>query len=99
MLYILSGGYTLAFLGSHYGISLLAGALCALIAFIIGFTVNRPIGMKLDKLAKEISAAEAPTPEQINQAQMLFQKMGGALKIIAFLLSATIILMVIAKYV
>jgi uncharacterized membrane protein len=94
-----SGGFSnAAWFSSGMGMSLSIGAAAAIIAIIIGMTVNRPAAAGMEKMAKEIGG-NPPTAEQTAKVAELRKKLTTGNNTIAILLSITLILMSIARYV
>jgi uncharacterized membrane protein len=91
-----SGG---AWSGTNPGITYGIGALCALLAFIIGVSVSSPTGRKLAKLVQSIQAAGGPpSPEQAAEMQRLQGRLGTAGGAVAALVGITVITMALARY-
>jgi hypothetical protein len=79
---------------------LTTGGVLAIIAFLIGMTVNRPATIKIAKIGKAIaSAGGPPTQAQLAELGMLGKRLSSASKIIAYLLIFTIVGMSIFRYV
>lgn len=76
-----------------------AGAAVALLAMIIGHTVNVPTARRIGLLGAAIQAGGAPpTPEQQGQMQALQQRMTTAARVVASLLALATALMAVARY-
>ena len=76
------------------------GAAMSIIAFIIGFTVNRPAAGRMNKIGKAVEqAGGAPTAEQMQELMMLRNRIFKATNYIAVLLTITVIAMSIFRYV
>jgi hypothetical protein len=79
---------------------LTAGAGLAFIAFIIGFTVNRPTAIRINKIGDAVARSAAPpTTEQVNELMILRKRMFTATNYIAILLTLAVISMSICRYV
>jgi hypothetical protein len=75
------------------------GALLAVIAFVIGVSVNAPAGQRLTALTAEIQAKGGPpTPEQSAQVQRLQKRLGTGMRVIAVLLVLATAAMALARY-
>ena len=99
LIWKVSAGLQSEWLSSKNGIVLTSGGVLAIIAFVIGFSINRPSGMKIAKIGKEIAAAGGkPTHSQIEQLNMLGRRLGVASKFIATLLIFAIVGMSIFRY-
>ncbi len=92
LIWKLSGGLQPQWLSTRYGMVLTGGAVMAIIAFLIGFSVNRPAGMRVAKIGKAVAAAGGPpTAAQIQELQMLGKRISVAGRLIAFLLIFAVI--------
>jgi hypothetical protein len=68
------------------------GALAAIVALVIGITLQRPTAKKVQELGTAIASGNAPpTPEQAAQMQGLQAKMSGYGNAIAFLFVLTLV--------
>jgi uncharacterized membrane protein len=93
-------GFTSAWLHSGAGRTFGTGGVLAIIAFIIGMTVNNPGGRRLTALAVSIQAAGgAPTPAQATEIQALQKRMALSTMIIAVLVLLATAAMASARYV
>lgn len=100
LIWKLSGGFQSKWLSTSYGMVLTGGAVFAIIAFLIGFTVNRPSGMRMAKIAQTIAiAGGVATPVQLGELKMLSQKISVGSRIIAILLILAVIGMSVFRYV
>jgi putative copper export protein len=72
MYWRVSGGLDSDWIGSTYGLTLTIGAICGIVAFVIGLTVVRPTNNATLALAREITdAGGPPSPEQAARMQAL----------------------------
>jgi hypothetical protein len=72
----------------------------AIIAFIIGFTINRPAAGRMNRISTAIAKAGGPpTAEQMQELMALRKKLFTATNYIAILLVITVIAMSIFRYV
>lgn len=95
----LSDGFQSDWFGTPMGITLSIGGTAALIAYIVGMTMNRPAGTTMEKIAKQVAASGGiPTPEQINQLQQARNTLSKATQIVAWLLLVAVITMAIGRY-
>jgi hypothetical protein len=77
-----------------------AGGLLAIIAFLIGFTISRPVSFRIAKIGKAVaSAGGPPTTAQLQELAMLAKRLSTASRIIAFLLIFAIVGMSIFRYI
>jgi hypothetical protein len=95
-----SEGFTNHWMGSTMGIIISTGGTIALIAFLIGMTVNRPAVMKIAAIGKEAALKQQPpTQEQMEQLGKLRNRLGAATRLVAWMLSITVLAMAVARYV
>ena len=73
------------------------GAAVAIIASVYGAVVNRPVGMRMQKLGAEIQGQ--PTPAQAAEMQALQSKLLKASQIVAVLLLLAVAAMAAGRYV
>ena len=73
------------------------GAAIAIIASVYGAVVNRPVGMRMQKLGAEIQGQ--PTPTQAAEMQALQSKLLKASQIVAVLLLLAVAAMAAGRYV
>lgn len=75
------------------------GAVLAILALLIGLTINRPTAARMAALMGEIQARGGPpTPEQAATMKALQTKLGNALRVAAVLLVLATIAMAVARY-
>lgn len=99
LIWRMSNGLQSAWLSTRYGKVLTAGAISAIVAFIIGFSVNRPVSLRMAKIGKAIAAAGGPpTAAQAEELSVLGKKIGVASKIVAVLLIAAVVGMSVFRY-
>ena len=78
----------------------MTGGILAIIAFLIGMTVNRPATVKIAKIGEAVaSAGGPPTPAQFAELTMLGKRLSTASRIVAFILIFAIVGMSIFRYV
>lgn len=96
----LSSGFQAAWFTTLYAQVLTAGGVLAIIAFIIGFTVNRPAAARINAIGDAIAKAGGPpTAEQIQELSSLRKKLFTGSNIIAVLLAVVVLAMSIFRYV
>jgi uncharacterized membrane protein len=96
----LSAGFQAAWFTTTYAHILTTGGVLAVIAFIIGFTVNRPAADRINAISSAIAKSGGPpTPEQIQELAALRKKLFTASNIIAVLLAFVVLAMSIFRYV
>ena len=100
LIWKVSGGLQTLWLSTKNGKVLTTGGVLAIIAFLIGMTVNRPATIRIAKIGKAVAIAGGPpTTVQIAELTMLGKRLSTASRIIAFLLIFTIVGMSIFRYV
>lgn len=100
LIWKLSGGFEPMWFNSWYARVLTTGATMAFIAFIIGFTINRPSAAKMNKISVAIVKQGAPpTPEQLSEMMVLRKKIFIGTNYIAILLVIAIAGMSVFRYV
>ena len=100
LIWKVSGGLQTLWLSTKNGKVLTTGGVLAIIAFLIGMTVNRPATVKIAKIGKAVaSAGGPPTHAQLAELTMLGKRLSTASRIIAYLLIFTIVGMSIFRYV
>ncbi|MBI3260006.1 MAG: hypothetical protein HYZ54_11100 [Ignavibacteriae bacterium] len=95
----LSYGFMSDWILSNYGVCLTAGGLSAIVAFVIGISVNLPGGKRMQQIAKEIEVSGGtPTGVQIKEMTAIKNRMTLSTNYIAYLLLFTVATMAIARY-
>jgi len=96
---VASGGFQSAWLHSRPGMGYSLGGASALIAFVIGSTVNIPTARRIGALAAQLQASGAPpTPEQANTLRRLSLRLLQGTRAVAVLVSIATTLMALARY-
>jgi uncharacterized membrane protein len=76
------------------------GGLLAILALVIGLTVNAPTAQRLAALSGKIQAqGSPPTPEQVAEVQRLQKRLGVVLPLITALVVLATVAMALARYV
>lgn len=79
------------FFGSWQGYALALGALSAVVALVIGISLQRPTGAKIEALGDAIAAAGSPpTQEQGAEMARLQAKMAGFGSLLAYFFAAAL---------
>jgi uncharacterized membrane protein len=100
LIWKVSGGLQSLWLSTKNGKVLTTGGIIAIIAFLMGMTVNRPATVKIAKIGKAVAnKGGPPTPAQLEELAMLGKRLSTASRIIAFLLIFAIVGMSIFRYV
>jgi len=94
-----SGGFQVAWMKTGTGMTFGTGGLLAILALIIGVTVNRPTGERMGALGASMAKGGPPSPEQSAEMQRLMNQLGTALRIISVLLVLATAAMALARYV
>ena len=99
LLWILSGGFDPAYMGSPIGIGLSTGGLFAIVAWLIGLVFIRPAGGRIWEIAKAMPQADEATRAAL-MAEMgqVRAKTVGAGRLVFGLLVGSVVLMAIARY-
>jgi hypothetical protein len=94
----LSGGLNPAWITSGSGLALTGGALSGLAAFLVGFSVARPVSVNLAKLGAQAAADEGPPdPEIVKKIQHLQSRLEAAGVWTSVLLAISVLLMASAE--
>ena len=100
LLWKLSNHFERIWFTTLYAKILSVGMITSTIAFLVGFTVNRPASNRVNRISAAIDkSGAAPTTEQLNELMALRKKIFMGTQIIAVLLIITIISMSIFRYV
>ncbi len=100
LLWRISGGFQPEWFHSWYSRTLTIGGTMALVAFIIGVSVNRPCAARINKISQAIAQQGAPpTPDQQKELMMLRAKIFKASKYMAVLITIAIIGMSVFRYI
>jgi uncharacterized membrane protein len=92
-------GFQGPWMRSPTGMTFATGGVLAIIAILIGLTVNRPTADRLGALMAEIQARGGPpTPEQAASMRALQGRLGSALRFVAGLLILATSAMAMARY-
>lgn len=100
LIWKLSGGFQPEWFHSWYSRVLTTGAGVAVVAFSIGFTINRPGAARINKIGMAIAAqGGTPTPDQVAELTRLRNRIFRATNYIAILLTIAVLGMSIFRYV
>ena len=84
---------------SSTGMAFGTGGVLAIVAIVIGLTINMPTAQRLSALMAEIQGRGAPpTPEQTAAMRALQGRLGNALRFVAVLLVLATSAMAVARY-
>ncbi len=96
----LSAGFETGWFRSNYARILTTGGGISIIAFLIGFFVNRPSADRIGRIGDAIAKTGAPpTADQLNELNILRKRIFRATNIIAVMLTLAVISMAICRYV
>jgi putative copper export protein len=100
MYWRVSGGLDPDWLGTAHGLTLTIGAICGIVAFVIGLTVVRPTNNATLALGREIAEGGGPpTPEQAARMQALGARGKATGRVLVPLLLVAVAAMASARYV
>jgi uncharacterized membrane protein len=95
----ISGGFQPEWFGTPHGIILSIGGTLAIIAFVMGLSINLPATKRMAAIGAAAAAAGAPpTPEQMQELQKLRNKLFSATNVMAGLVFLAAISMSIVRY-
>lgn len=95
----LSGGFQSYWFGTPHGIIISTGGTLALVAFIMGLTINLPATKRMTAIGAAVAAAGGPpSAEQQQELMMLRAKLFKSTNIMAGLIFITAISMAIVRY-
>jgi hypothetical protein len=99
LIWELSNGES-AWFGTNYGMTLTIAGTLAILAYLVGITMNLPTINRMNSLGQTIAASGGPpSAEQQSQLMALRKKLFMATNIIAVLLFCAVIGMSIARYI
>jgi hypothetical protein len=100
LLWIDSGGFQPAFMGSPFGVTISIGALCAVVAAFFGIGLGGRNAARLKAVAATVQGqAGGPTAEQVAKMTEIRAGLRKGARVTAVLLVVTAICMAIARYV
>ncbi len=98
LIMIRSGNFQAEWFTTHEGMCFSVGGILALGAYIIGMMVTKPAVDRMAQLGEAIAKAGGPpTPEQAQEIEKMRMKIAKGVKLVAFHLAGTVILMAIAR--
>ena len=94
-----SGGLQPAWVQSGPGLGFTIGSVAAIGAYLVGFFMLRPRGERLGKLGQQIAmSGSTPDPAQVAELQKLDQKIRSVERFDVILLTVSLLMMAIARY-
>jgi len=98
LLMIRSGNFQVEWFSSHDGMVFTIGGVLAFGAYMIGLMVSKPAVERMAKIGEAIAKAEGPpSAEQAQELALLRAKVAKGVKLVAWHLAATVILMSLAR--
>lgn len=94
-----SGGFQGDWMRTGTGMTFGTGGLLAILALVIGVTVNRPTAERMGALGASMAKGGPPSPEQAAEMQRLMNRLGTALRVISVLLVLATAAMALARYI
>lgn len=96
----ISGGFRPEWFSSLYAQIVTSGGVIAIIAFLIGISMNRPAAARIGRISETIAKqGTPPTPAQMAELGKMRQRIFNGTKYIAILLAISVITMSIFRYV
>jgi uncharacterized membrane protein len=93
----LDSGWNSVWFQQPMGMALTIGGVAAILAIVVGMAINMPVSKRMAAMAKQIGD-NPPSAEQGAEVVRLRNKLAQGNNIIVTLLSITVILMAIARY-
>jgi hypothetical protein len=99
LMMILSGGAPGVWMQSTTGRTFIIGGALAILAFLIGISINAPAGSRMSAIGAAIAKRGGPpTPEEAAQLQRLQSRLGTFGVVVALLLLGAAAAMAVARY-
>lgn len=99
LLWLISGGFAAGFFGSFYGVWLSLGSGLAILAFLHGFFMIRPCGMRMAEIGKGLATGQFTRNETLaREIDGLQSAVASRTRHEAWLMMGALALMVLAKY-
>jgi uncharacterized membrane protein len=99
LMFLVSGGAPGEWMKTGMGRVIGAGAVCAILALIVGMIVNPPAVKRMGEIAAVAGKRGGPpTPEEAVEIQGLQKRMAGANVFVAILLTLALSAMAVARY-
>ncbi len=100
LFWIMSGGFQSEWITSSHGLAYTIGGVLAFGAYMIGLMVSKPAVERMAKIGEAVAnAGGPPTPEQAQEIGALKAKLAKGVKLVAWHLAGTVILMSVARYI
>ncbi len=97
--YISTSSLEAAFFSSRHATLMTIGGILGIISYCIATFFNLPTAKKLGKLGAQIAASgQAPSPEQAQQLMALRNRMMKATNVLAIVITSTVVMMAIMRY-
>jgi len=99
LFWIMSHGFQGEWITSNMGMGYTIGGVLAFGAYMIGLMVSKPAVERMAKIGEAVEKAGGPpTPEQAQEIAKMRMKVNKGVKLVAWHLAGTVILMSIARY-
>jgi uncharacterized membrane protein len=93
-----SGGFQINWISTPSGVTITIGSVAGILAFLLGLAVEMPASARMATLQKEIQAAGgAPAPSQMEEMQVLQEKISNGSRWGAVLMVIAVLGMAIAR--
>lgn len=99
LLWIMSGHFSPAFMGSRMGILLGTGMVAGLITLTIGLGFSLPTSRRMGTVAARVAASAPPSPEDLTELARLRHRMTLLLRVVAALLLVATVTMALGPHV
>ena len=94
-----SGGFEVDWITSPVGLGFTIGAIAAIVAFVLGFTMIKPVADRMGALGDEVERSGGPpSPEQVAELQSLQHRLRAVGRVDTVLLGIALLLMATARY-
>lgn len=99
LLWVVSGHFSPAYMGSRRGILISVGMLAGTVTFLVGFFGSRPTANRLGQLAARSGAGSPPSPEDAAEITRLRGRLKVFLRVAGSLLLGAILTMALGAHV
>ena len=100
LLWIVSGGFDAAYMGSRHGITLSTAGVIGAIAFVYGLIMVRPLGIRMGQIGRDLSVADTPpTDELLQELNQLRASLRNRGQVIGWMILLSVIGMAVSRYI
>ena len=100
LLWIVSGGFDVAYMESRHGITLTTAGAISIVAFVYGLIMVRPLGIRMGQIGREIAmAGNTSTGELLQELSGIRKALKTRGQIIGWLILFSVVGMAISRYV